>query len=123
MPSMVQIIKDCTYKPGWTFDYEPGEWPMLLITARVPNSRGEGEIEFTIKRVIPDHVRKLGSAAGICEFIKTCVIEAEVHEVREFFMYQGIVVDDPHKLKIILPPPPSGRDAVAQLRNNGEWPL
>lgn len=96
---------------------------MLLITARVPNSRGEGEIEFTIKRLIPDHVRLLGSAAGITSFIKTCVIEAEVHEVREFFMYQGVVVDDPHKLKVILPPPGSGRDPVAQLRNNGEWPL
>lgn len=120
MPSLDQIIRDCTYKPGWSFDYEPGVHPFLLITARVPNSRGPGEIEFTIKRLIPDDTRTL-SAAQVCNWVKTMVIEAEVHEVREFFMYQGVVVDDPHQLRII-PPPDIKRDVHAVLRGSGEWP-
>jgi hypothetical protein len=120
MTSLEGIIKSCSYKPGWSFDYEPGVHPFLLITARVPNSRGPGEIEFTIKRLIPDDTRTL-SAAQVCNWVKTMVIEAEVHEVREFFKYQGVVVDDPHQLRII-PPPDIKRDVHAVLRGSGEWP-
>jgi hypothetical protein len=121
MPSMEEIIKDCGHKPGWSFGYEPGVYPLLLIHARVPNSRGPGDIEFTVKRVIPDYVRKLGSAAAIVQWVKEMVIEAEIHEVREFFSYKGKIFDDPHALKIIAPDP---TDTVSsKLRASGEWPV
>jgi hypothetical protein len=117
MPSMEEVIWDCTYKPGWSFDYEPGEFPMLLIHARVENSRAPGHIEFTVKRLVPDTLRG-GSASAIANWVKLMVTEAEVHEVREFFKYKGVVVDDPHKLKII----PPEVESKASLRSSGEWP-
>jgi hypothetical protein len=124
MPSMEEIIKDCEHRPGWSFDYEPGIYPLLLIHARVQNSRGPGDIEFTVKRVIPNYVRRLGSAAAIVQWVKEMVIEAEIHEVREFFKYKGKVFDDPHELKVI-PPTSQGyghQGLPAPLRSDGEWP-
>lgn len=99
-----RTILACEYKPGWSFDLESGDFPMLLITANVPNSRGPGRIEFTVKRLIPDYVRR-GSDAIITEWVKSMVIEAEVHEVREFFRYKGKLVDDPHTFMLIDEPP------------------
>ena len=122
-----QVIKDIDYKPGWSFEYKPGvsvgsqeAWPMLHITARVPNARGPGEIEFVVKRLIPDFVMA-DSAAMLLEWVKTQIQGAEFHEVDEFFKYKGRLVDDPHQVKFIPKPRPPW-DENPGLRKDGEWP-
>lgn len=117
-----QVIKDISYKRGWSFTFKDGKsvgaqqaWPMLHITAVVPNARGEGEIEFVIKRLIPDFVMN-DSAAMLLEWVKTQIMGAEFHEIDEFFKYKGALVDDPHQVKFI-PKPRQG-----STRDGQEWP-
>lgn len=128
MTDIAQVIKDIAYKQGWTFEFkdsscaethehEQQAWPTLHITARVPNARGEGEIEFTVKRLIPDFVLK-DSAAILVSWVKTQIQGVEFHEVDEFFKYKGKLVDDPHQVKFIGKPP-----RRSGLRSDSEWPV
>lgn len=112
MIDLKQVIADLTYKPGWSFTYEPSltnddmDWweegspapDMLVIHMTVPNSANPDEtMRFFVKRVIPD-VYKLEDFLG---WWKTIVIEAEIHETREFLRYKGERIDDPHKAQVI----------------------
>jgi hypothetical protein len=115
-----EAIADCAYKEGWSFGFEPGDFPMLLLTANVPNSRGPGRIEFTVKRLIPSYVL-WGSELVITHWVKAMIIEAEVHEVREFFRYKGELVDDPHTFRLVSDDEPLFVTPGGSTRPS-EWP-
>jgi hypothetical protein len=99
-----QVISDLSYKPGWTFDFEPGRFfqpPRLIITAEVLDSHDpERTVRFTMKRVIPKIIKTEEQFASWWEDI---IIEAEIHEVREFLRYKGKLIDDPHEAVDVSP--------------------
>jgi hypothetical protein len=94
-----EVIKDIDYKEGWVFEYEPGDYPQLLITTRLPNARGPGIVEFTAKRLIPEDL--IQSAAHVTAWVKLMIVGIEFHEIDENFRYKGELVHDPHQVKIV----------------------
>lgn len=98
--AMVSRIK---YKPGWTFSVETLSWhggdpdSTLSITASVYDSRNlDDRVEFTMRRIIPEFIVDQNT---FLSWFKSVLKEAEFHELREFFRFDGELVDDPHAVR------------------------
>lgn len=90
------------YKPGWEFlagIASPGSlnYYTLTITAAVLHSETFEPVTFEIRRVIP-HVARSSTDAYI-SWVGDMLAEAEIHEMREFFRWDGELVDNPHASK------------------------
>jgi len=87
-------ISRITYKPGWEFFYVSNEWGhQLQIHATVSHSVTLTPTRFIFSRIIPS----LFCHEAFLDWVKVILGEAELHELREFFRYDGELVDDPHK--------------------------
>lgn len=88
------MISKITYKPGWSFHHVSDEWGhSLKIMATVPHSETLEPTTFQFVRIIPwmeDEVMFL-------RWFKAILMEAEIHELREFLRFDGQLVDDPHR--------------------------
>jgi hypothetical protein len=81
------------YKPGWEFSFRDTEWGKLLdIQATVPHSVTLEPATFLFTRCIPSWTTT-GQFVG---WVKAVLAEAEMHEMREFLRFDGVLVDDPH---------------------------
>lgn len=86
-------IPKLRYKPGWEFSLRNEEWgPVLDIHATVPHSVTLEPTTFLFTRIIP----LMTSRTAFKNWVKTLLLEAEIHEMREFFRFDGELVDDPH---------------------------
>lgn len=94
---ITEIAKSITYKPGWFFTYEPGIRDQFVIHAEVIDSR-TGEIaHFKMRRVVPSALPK--DTMSFLAWVKDILLEAELHELREFLRFNGVLVDDPHEVE------------------------
>lgn len=93
------LISRIKYKPGWAFRYFRDEWGhWLQIRATVPHSGTYEPTTFTFNRLIP----VLPDTRLFLSWVKSVLMEAELHELREFFQFDGDLVDDPHKAEVVL---------------------
>jgi hypothetical protein len=91
-----KIISKLTYKPGWEFGLgHRAGYDTLVIHATVPHSVTLEPVTFSIKRVIPKMI--ILDQEQFLSWVEDMLAEAEIHEMREFFRYDGVLVDDPHK--------------------------
>jgi hypothetical protein len=91
-----EVISKLSYKPGWSFSYEHRTRATLVIHATVQHSKTLDTVRFDIRRVIPEIAS--GSAEAFLSWWEDMLIEAEIHEAREFARYDGQLVDDPHEV-------------------------
>lgn len=90
------------YKPAWKFQAgiaSPGSlnYYTLTITAAVLHSETFEPVTFEIRRVIPRVA--LSRTAAFYSWVEDMIMEAEIHEIREFFRVDGKVWDNPHESK------------------------
>lgn len=90
--SVNKMVAVLSYKPGWTFTVEHG-W--LCFTAEVIHSVTLQPVRFNVQRLIPRVALK--DADTFLSWWMDILMEAEMHEIREFARYKGELVDDPHK--------------------------
>jgi hypothetical protein len=91
-----ETISRLSYKPGWSFSYEHRIRATLVIHATVQHSKTLDTVRFDIRRVIPGVAS--GSTKAFLSWWEDMLIEAEIHEIREFARYDGRLVDDPHEV-------------------------
>lgn len=86
-------VRKIRYKPGWKFTYKMTDWgPTIDIHATVPHSVTLEPTTFLFTRLIPE----LPGEDLFKAWVKTVLAEAELHELDEFFRYDGKLVNDPH---------------------------
>lgn len=89
-------ISEIKYKPGWEFTHQFKEWGHVMdIHATVPHAVTLEPMTFLFSRVIPIGVES--DEALFLKWAKAILVEAEVHELDEFFRFRGELVNDPHK--------------------------
>ena len=90
-----KVISKLGYKPGWDFSLEHRAGrDVLVIGATVRHSITLETVRFSVKRIIPQIA---GTLEAFLSWTGDMLAEAEIHEMREFFRYDGELVDDPHK--------------------------
>jgi hypothetical protein len=102
-----QITAVLSYKPGWFYTYEAGSGgkpyttgvrDKVIIHARVEDSKQPGVmVNFKMGRVIPNVVRN--DQQAFVDWVHDITIEAEMHEVNEFFRFAGVLLYDPHHVE------------------------
>jgi hypothetical protein len=102
-----QITSVLSYKPGWFYSFEPGHGgrpyttgcrDKVIIHARVEDSKHPGVmVNFKMGRVIPNAVRN--DTRMFVDWVHDITIEAEMHEVNEFFRFGGVLLYDPHHVE------------------------
>lgn len=92
-----KIISKLSYKPGWDFTYDRfcTGTHALVIHATVQHSQTLKTVTFQIRRIIP--AVAVTTTEAFLSWVQDMLAEAEIHEMREFFRYNGELVDDPHK--------------------------
>jgi hypothetical protein len=96
--NLEEEISNLKYKPGWKFaltDYGYGDALEIIGCAYDSRALAPTPIEFVMSRLVPASVTS--SVDSFTAWVKTLLMEAEFHELREFFRYKGELVDDPHK--------------------------
>lgn len=96
--TLAELVSRISYKPGWSFtlgqDRVIQDYTWLEVRAQVRDSRNpEQTVEFVMKRIMPEY---LTTPALFLKWVKHVLTEAEIHEMREFFRFDGELVDDPH---------------------------
>ena len=96
MIDLEKMISKLSYKPGWTFGFQHDRfYDVLILGGIVPDSRDPGKmLPFSTRRPIPDF---LLTREHLLSWVRQLLLEAEYHELREYFRYDGELVDDPHK--------------------------
>jgi hypothetical protein len=89
-----EVVSRVTYKPGWTFEIYEGHWegPHIAIHTVLPDSTGEGKLTICVHSMIPPQK----NTESFLEWLAWRLARIEVHEMREFFKYEGRVIYDPH---------------------------
>lgn len=92
---LARLLLHVTYKEGWKLvpSIEPDE-PELTIYRSVPSSHPPHEVGMILSK---HDVDMSASDAGILRTVYDGIIEAETHEVREWFRVDGEAVFDPHR--------------------------
>lgn len=116
------ILAHVTYKPGWFVKLVEGtqchdlaaplnlsDW-WLQVGALVPNSRQQvqagGHADVTeIGWRVPIHDMDRIDKDTFINFVYHTVFSLEVHEVGEWFAFDGVLLKDPHTNKKIPAPP------------------
>lgn len=98
--TLAELVSRISYKPGWSFTLDHQDYVLqcdtltLIIRAQVRDSRNlEQTVEFVMKRTIPEY---LTTPSMFLKWVAYTLREAEIHEMREFFRFDGDLVDDPH---------------------------
>lgn len=95
-----KIISKLTYKPGWDFTLEQRAGrDTLVIGATVQHSATLEMVRFQIRRIVP--VVAILTQEAFLSWVEDELAEAEIHEMREFFRYDGKLADDPHESTVI----------------------
>jgi hypothetical protein len=94
-----EMIKKLSYKPGWAFHYKQDQYyDVLIISGLVPDSRDPSRmLAFEARRPIPGYLQTAGQDE-FCDWVGQLLLEAEYHELREYFRYDGELTDNPHKV-------------------------
>lgn len=94
-----EIIGKLAYKPGWDFTPErKAGRDTLVIGATVQHSETLDMVRFRIRRIIPEII---DTQERFLSWVEDELAEAEIHELREFFRYDGKLVDDPHESMMV----------------------
>lgn len=100
------VLKDVTYKPGWTITFHPFPFSDLAwvhIDALVPDSdRPDDEtasirVHINVRAVVPDL-----TLSDTLTWLLRRLQRIEMHEAREFFRWGGRRWDDPHANSVDL---------------------
>jgi hypothetical protein len=94
-----KTISKLSYKPGWTFAHCKDQfYDVLVISGLVPDSRNPSRmLAFETRRPIPRYLQN-ASQGEFLSWVGQLLLEAEYHELREYFRYDGKLVDNPHKV-------------------------
>lgn len=98
MIKIKDFVPRLKYKPGWSFDYEYHggyDYHTLTINAQVQHSESGEPVKFAIRRLVPRCAQTTKKA--FLSWVEDMLAEAEIHEMREFFRFDGELVDDPHE--------------------------
>lgn len=95
MIDIEKMTSKLTYKPGWTFAYQQDRYyNVLIIEGLVPDSRDPSTmLAFSTRRPIPTFIE---FEMEFLDWVMQLLIEAEYHELREYFRYDGKLVSNPH---------------------------
>lgn len=96
------IVPLLKYKPGWSFGYEYHggyDYHTLTIVATVPHATTHETVTFDIRRIIPRVAQTTKKA--FLSWVEDILAEAEIHEMREFFRFDGELVDNPHEATLV----------------------
>jgi len=95
-----KITGKLSYKPGWAFAYAKDQfYDVLIISGLVPDSRDPSRmLAFETRRPVPGYLRT-ASQDDFLDWVGQLLLEAEYHELREYFRYDGELVDNPHKVR------------------------
>lgn len=95
-----------TYKQGWTLEavLDPGDggqghWCInLLVTHWAPNAYPDGRKEVLVYRMrtVSPHIYRDLDAARFIAWVRSVVIELEMHEHDEWFKVDGKHLTEPH---------------------------
>ena len=101
--TLAELVSRISYKPGWTFELRQDriieDYAWLEIKAQVRDSRNlEQTVEFVMKRTVPEY---LTTPSMFLKWVAYTLREAEIHEMREFFRFDGELVDDPHAVAVV----------------------
>lgn len=98
-------IQDCLaawrYKPGWTFTLYTHQWEGLCIdiALTVPNGYNWDEpVDLNIRVPVPPIV----NGQHFVDWLMWRVARIELHELREFSIYHGEHVSDPHNEEVTV---------------------
>jgi hypothetical protein len=88
MTPLAVMAAKLSYKPGWHFWIEEdGRRPRLVLKASVLHSQTLEPVSFEVRRLVPAIAQ--GSTRAFVSWAKDITEEAEIHELREFFRYDG----------------------------------
>ena len=98
MIDIEKITEKLGYKPGWSFAWQKDQYyDVLIISGLVPDSRDPSRmLAFETRRPIPGYLLTAGLNQFL-DWVRQLLLEAEYHELREYFRYDGELVNDPHK--------------------------
>lgn len=115
MNSWEEFFSSVTYKPGFTFEYEyeiDRNWEKVTLTMRVPDSRdienlkplSEQKIGWGAEaRRIPlipvtmtNHLPPWTTEQVAKDYLRFLLRDIEMHELDEWFRFEGKLVNDPH---------------------------
>jgi hypothetical protein len=100
-----ELLKRCTYKPGVEIriveleSYGLPPTAKLVMTYMAEDTRGikTGENELVFQQLIPWPIfDQLDNEAYFFQYIAQCIEEMEIHEAREWFKVDGLMLTDPH---------------------------
>lgn len=108
------LLSRVRYKPGWRFYLEgrDGDYAgflrghdlMMVIEADVPDSRYTGDPAecplVSIRK--PVSLSLMIDGPHFLRWLRHQIIEMEVHELDEFLRYDGELVNDPHRARLVL---------------------
>lgn len=91
------VVGGITYKTGWEFSvevYDQFTGPFLVIRTVQPDSGDEnGEVPLVIRSMIHPQ----SDVDRFIAWVLWRLTQAEIHEVQEFFKYDGVKYLDPHR--------------------------
>lgn len=97
MMTHLNILDRIGYARGFEFEVEhiPDEGVTLYVICHTEDSRHPGRpIEIHHPTVIPDEY--LNDDRAMVSFIRQCLIRLAIHEIDEWFRFDGELVNDPH---------------------------
>ena len=88
-----ETLAKLTYKPGWTFDTYAGY--LLQVNLKTINVHAPyEEVTVTATQNIP--LLGVEDEQGVVKMVGKMIRELELHEVNEWFKFNGKVVEEPH---------------------------
>ena len=89
-----------TYRPGWTFDVEPGpKQTTLVIRAATIDSRGDAPLVVTHRFSLPGRA-VVNDRASFIGWLRHVIGKVELHERDEWLLVDHRRLFDPHAIDL-----------------------
>jgi hypothetical protein len=102
------ILKNVSYKPGWTITVAPFRIGMngpffyascnlmVMWTAKDVERPGEDVSLCLVKPVHGFQIERLSDEEIVDQYVRSLIREAELHELDEWLKYNNVCVHEPH---------------------------
>ena len=93
-------LEGVTYRPGWTFDVEPGpKQTTLVVRAAAADSRGGTPLVVTHRFSLPGRA-VVNDRASFIGWLRHVVGKVELHERDEWLLIDHRRIFDPHAIDL-----------------------